>query len=553
MKSKRTISLALLFVFLVSSTAVAAVTPPGTLPITDEPAELNIMVSGYTNYDLNPEVNTGMQWLQDVTGVKLNLDIVTGDDAKTSLLLSLAGDVLPDAYWGYAWSFAELQKYGMDEGAFIPMNDLIEEYCYYFKEVIDDNPTLFESMKLPDGNIYGIPDVNVCFHCSVSNKMWVNKNWMETLGLEVPQTLDEFYDMLVAFRDGDPNGNGIKDEIPMSGSVDGWNTRVYTWVLNAFTPYYPQGSSYKMYLDDGVVKSAVSGDDYREGLRYLKKLYDDGLLDPAALTQYNSDLVTLCNGEDAVVGCVPAGHSQVFLDANNYDRYSAYTTIPPREGPGGRRAVAYEDYSVANGANFVITESCRNPELAMRFVDYMFSKEYTLNNGSGLEGIAWEKLPEDTDLTTYDGSKAYCKMLDAANAAEGISAGLITDRINLRPVNYCADFFYSWKAVDHENLDVYLSQNIDYLLYDESMKVIDYADREHLLPKVMFFSSEDQEELTQLYTIADNYIQSCQVAFINGEMDLDADWQTYLDTLSSGGFDRCIELIQTAYDALQAR
>ena len=137
MKSKRTISLALLFVFLVTSTAVAAVTPPGTLPITDEPAELNIMVSGYTNYDLNPEVNTGMPWLQDVTGVKLNLDIVTGDDAKTSLLLSLAGDVLPDAYWGYAWSFAKLQKYGMDEGAFISMNDLIEEYCYYFKEVID--------------------------------------------------------------------------------------------------------------------------------------------------------------------------------------------------------------------------------------------------------------------------------------------------------------------------------------------------------------------------------------------------------------------------------
>src|SRR5699024_41996 len=90
-----------------------------------------------------------------------------------------------------------------------------------------------------DGNIYSLPVVNECYHCSVPNKFWINKTWLDNLGLEMPTTLDEFYDVLVAFRDQDANGNGDpNDEIPFAGDYkDGWLTNGDRFIMNCFTYY----------------------------------------------------------------------------------------------------------------------------------------------------------------------------------------------------------------------------------------------------------------------------------------------------------------------------
>ncbi len=86
-------------------------------------------------------------------------------------------------------------------------------------------PQVKSLITLLDGKIYGLPHINDCYHCSMSQKMWVYKPWLDKLGLKVPETTDEFEAMLKAFKEKDPNGNGKADEIPLSG------TRYVEWRL----------------------------------------------------------------------------------------------------------------------------------------------------------------------------------------------------------------------------------------------------------------------------------------------------------------------------------
>ena len=66
-----------------------------------------------------------------------------------------------------------------------------------------------------DGHIYTIPFINTSATGKMGFKQWINTKWLETLGMEIPTTVEEFKEVLIAFRDEDPNGNGEKDEIPL--------------------------------------------------------------------------------------------------------------------------------------------------------------------------------------------------------------------------------------------------------------------------------------------------------------------------------------------------
>ena len=96
--------------------------------------------------------------------------------------------------------------------------------------------------------------------------MWINKTWLENLGLEMPTTTEEFENVLKAFKDQDPNGNGVADETPLSGSITGWNTGVENPLLCAFLYNDGSSSSYRVNLEDGKVSFAPSMDKFKEGL-----------------------------------------------------------------------------------------------------------------------------------------------------------------------------------------------------------------------------------------------------------------------------------------------
>ena len=263
--------------------------------------------------------NVVFQLLKEYTNIDINLITVPSQDGKEKLNLLLNSGDYPEVIMGIGLSSQDLENYGVQEGILMPLNDLIDQYAPRIAEQLAEHPNWKVDMTCSDGNIYAIPAVDSAGvgHVNCAMKYWINEQWLANLGLKMPETTEEFKNVLLAFKNDDPNGNGIADEIPLSGCINSWNADPYLFLLNAFgyfdTNYY--------YLKDGKFNSILDQEYLKKGLAYMNDLYSEGLIDPAAFTQDNSQLTALGNNADIdILGCSPAGHVGMRLDSNNVER-----------------------------------------------------------------------------------------------------------------------------------------------------------------------------------------------------------------------------------------
>ena len=133
--------------------------------------------------------------------------------------------------------------------------------------------------------IYGYDRTNTREYLKA--RFFINTAWCETLGMDEPTTLDEMYEYLKAVKEGDPNGNGVADEIPMGGSYSYDPYSLLTLPLTAYgyTLSYGNNSIYVDVTDDGEVFFVPTAEHFKDALAWLKKLYDEELLDPEYFTQ----------------------------------------------------------------------------------------------------------------------------------------------------------------------------------------------------------------------------------------------------------------------------
>lgn len=149
---------------------------------------------------------------EEKTNVKIKFTLPESTtDQEQALSLAVASKNMSDIIRGYSRS--TFVKYGM-QGAFMPLNDLIDKYAPNYKKFLEENPDVKKYTTASDGNIYYIPFVQ---DGETSTGWFIRQDWLDKLGIKQPETIDEFYNAMVAFRDGDPNGNGKKDEVPIFG------------------------------------------------------------------------------------------------------------------------------------------------------------------------------------------------------------------------------------------------------------------------------------------------------------------------------------------------
>jgi putative aldouronate transport system substrate-binding protein len=516
------------------------VTPAGEFPIVTQPTTLRILLSSGANVaDYN--TNDYTQWLEEKTGVDLQIEVVTSSDAQTKLNLALASGDLPDILLGFPVTPSLLSQQGA-EGTFLALNDLMEEYGVETKRVFyEERPHLLPLNMSPDGNLYGLPEINECFHCFLSQKLWVYKPWLDTLGLEVPKTTDEFEAMLIAFKEQDPNGNGIADEVPFSGSVEGqggWHNSVDQNLMNAFL-FYDRIQHDRLLLIDGQIQAAYAQPEYREGLRYLNRLYSQGLIDPNALIQDNNALMQLGSQMDPhLLGAVSGGWmgtytiAQTLAQGGEMDNWIA---IPPLAGPEGVQLAAYAPWGFSVG-RCVITNKAANPAVAFRLCDLMYSHEATMRNVFGVEDVDWVTPPEGEP--SIDGGQAAYRTLG------NWDADITTTHWRQSGMTYrTSEFRLSQSAVD---------QFVEVPLYEASNEMLPYAPPiEDLIPPLTF-PDDAARELTEIQLAVKTYVDEMQTRFITGDANIDAEWDTYLATLDAQGLPRLLEIYQTAYDAQMA-
>lgn len=530
-----------------ATAAAAEATPAGEFPLTTEPVTLTVFAPSIPTI-VNLETNAFTQWYEAHTGVHLEWITAPQSNANEVLNLMLAGGDLPDMILGMGVRPEIEEMYGTTEHMFLPLNDLIDQYAPNLKQILAQRPEILDTITATDGNIYGLPSIQDCYHCMYAQKMWINQDWLHTLGLNMPETVDEFYEVLVAFRDRDPNGNGKQDEIPLLAAkeTDGWYQSATGFLLNAFV--YDSGiyAQVKDYVTaEGKVDSAINKDGYREGLRYLHKLYAEGLLYPESLTMNSESVKALALNEEELVGAAPAGHPAMFLDiVTNPERYRHYTAVPPLQGPDGTRQATCFPYSSIEGGEFIITTANKHPEISMRWADDFYSYTTGMRRSWGEEGVAF-RAAEPGEVGLDGKTPALFKTLVPFDEQAQ------NEHWSWLGVEYVDSALWNGINVTTPDMDLYSPEGFEKLLWVETeAKYEPYRTEQYSeLPKLRL-GSDENDELAMLQVQLKNYIEACRADFIIGNLSLEHDWETYIETLENLGLSRYLELKQDAYDAL---
>ncbi|NHN33977.1 ABC transporter substrate-binding protein [Paenibacillus agricola] len=518
------------------SATASNVAPVGQFPIVKDKITLKVAIKGSSLVE-DMKTNGYTKWLEEKTNVHVDWTILDEKSSKEQLNLLLAGGSLPDVIMNLDVSPEQQMIYG-EQGVFVSLTDLIEKYGENTKKIFSEMPEAKSAVTAPGNKIYTLPYINDCFHCSLDFKMYVYKPWLDKLGLKEPTTLDEFYNMLKAFKEKDPNGNGKADEIALIGGAGSTATKsqVDVFLMNSFI--YDDGFK-RMTVNNGKVDVAYNKPEWKEGLKYLNKLYKDGLLDRQSFTIDKAGLKTIAENPDiAIGGAIPAhSPSDITIVEGKSGRWLDYQPIAPLKGPNGVQKATWLAYDkVSNGkGQFIITNANKNQEATMRWADAMYTFEAALYSNFGVEGSSWEKA-KPGDLGR-DGAPASYRLL--------IPYGRVQNENWAQyGLNYRTDKdYYAGQAVlklpDKEKM-----------YYDITKKNYDpYKPKlEEIVPPI-FFSPAESQQLADLDKTINDFVVSNIALFTTGDQDIDKGWDNYIATLEKMNLKKYIEIYQKALDA----
>jgi putative aldouronate transport system substrate-binding protein len=523
-----------------------ATEPQQTFPLVSEPTTLRVLVPS------NPTVqdfatNEFTAWFEEWTGVTVEWEVVpaaTPAERDASLNLRLASGDYPDVLLNFYPTPTVTQIYGQ-QGVFQNLNDLIAEHGVFTKRAFEEYPSAQVAATASDGNIYALPQVNDCFHCSMSQKLWINQEFMKTLGLEMPTTTEDYAEVLRQFLAGDPNGNGEADELPLSGSTIVWHGFLDEYFMNSFI-YHP-GNKLRLVVMDGQVTPIYAQDAWREGIKFLAGLFAEGLIDPEALTRDRDQLRAIGDGggtDTARIGSVPAGWFGEFTsyDPQGVGLWAQYTTTPPLEGPGGVRWAGFNPYGSSSNGAFIITDRCENPELAFKWADALGHIEATTRSIHGVKGRDWDWANEG-DIG-INGEQAIWKS--------------ISDIANVPSQNaHWSQAGPSFRSNDYR-LGQYVPEeiaefDIEVILYNQTNEnYLPYAQPEEMTLPPLYFSEDQAQFVAEVTPTIEAYVDETFARAISGQIDIEAEWENYVSSLEAMGLSQFVAAHQEVYDAAQS-
>ncbi len=513
--------------------------------VAEAPVTLKLAVIGDPAIE-NWETNAYVLWLEEQTGYDLTFDVIPEEGASEKLGLILASGEYPDIFLSVGVSDANITKYGIEEKLFLPLNDLIDTHGVNIKKLFEEFPGARPLMTQLDGEIYSLPDVNICYHCSLRQKYWINEQWLTTLGLEKPTTTDEFYNVLVAFRDKDPNGNGQQDELPMIANYDdGWHTNSDSFIMNAFT-YYPLNlrkaitsgaEAFGLYLDNGkVVTNLGDVEGMKAGLSFIAKLVAEGLFYEGSFSQNTA--ANMIQGEGGTVGGSAGGYAQ-FVQTGS-DAYKMYDYLLPLKGPNGQQNMTSFPHEGVGGNRFVISAKTEHPVEALKLADLMYSFDATIRGYHGVYGENW--TDPDEGAVGLDGKPALYKVLTPWQDVNVQNNNVLQYTISLRD-----SAFRNGVQTDLANTDKRSGDGLEIWLAEATNEYAPFADYAKSIPPLKF-DSATLEELGLLSTELSSFIKEGITAFMTGANSVD-NYESWLQEARDLGLDQLIGYYQAAYDA----
>jgi len=507
------------------------------------------------------ETNKSTLIIEEKFGVDLVFEVYTAADFTDKLNVMInGGDKLPDIIFGQgtATGLNSMTAAWAASGAFLELSDFYAnpDYAKYINMAIEHEGFNFvDTMRDADGNVWGLPKYYPSTHDSTGIRGWINTEYAKACGFEeMPKTTEEFFELCKAFAAaGDLNGNGIDDEAVFSGykKIDQY------WFKYLMSPFAYAWDDKFMDVKDGVLEFSYTTDGWKEGLKYIKQFFDEGLIDTTILTQDSAAYKAVAYDPSMPVLCefyyMPRMVGKDDLETQLCQL--AYTYVPALEGPSGVAEAYYKDQIAYNGG--MITVDCENPEAAFIIMDYLCSQEMSIRNRWGEEGENWDfwenvdesKLPDGMTVEQMKAANSdKATFLDYGNASYWAQGNPQNDGYMLEGPSIHFNDFQGRIMGDPEGENELQAAQSRWNIMQPKMWEDMLAFKPDETIVTLPSTSEETEAIAELDAVISSYWKLAAANFITGAWDIDKDWSTYLSELEEMGVKDLLALYQTAFD-----
>lgn len=504
-----------------------------------EKTVLTGMISYPPSTESEPNNRTIFKRLQEQTNVEIDWTAIQSDQWPDKISLNMSDpNKLTDFIFSAGFTDSNLLKYA-DYGAIIPLEQYIDAYMPNLKSVFDKYPEYRTMCTDVNGHIWALPWIEQLGSGktaiqTIGNMSFINKKWLDFLGLEIPETVDEFEQVLTAFRD---HASELQEEFGIEGSIIPMSCIVNNGdqdpaiLINGFGEGYgdPDKDRHIAVTDDQKVICTAIQEGYKKGIQWLHTLYEKKLIDPEAFTQEWSTYVS--KGKSGRYGVCFS------WDVGNIDNLKDWVPLPVLTAD--TRNLTPQNGSFTSGfdrGRCVVTSVAENPALVCAWLDQMYAPLQSPQNNWGTYG-------EDDDFDIFE----MGKNADGEDMLRHAPLG------DASPVEVReAESVGGPLAILDEYYDVYVT------CPDDAQYRLDWIEEyytpdmhtEYVYPNI-FMSRDDTETLSNLQADIQKAINAKKADWImNGFTD--ADWEKYLKDLEAYGLSEYLELFQRYLDAYYA-
>lgn len=421
----------------------------------------------------------------------------------------------------YGWNYYPGGLKGAyEDGIAIELNDVIDQYMPNFKAWIEENPDTAKKIRTDDGIYYAIPATTSDPAMGCVFGWYVRQDVMEDLGLEMPTTIDEWHDALVTMKEK----LGIA---PIAGVAESLNSGAF---LNAYAPSI-NNSYYSIDAETGEVVYTPATDGYKKYLSTLAQWYEEGLIDKDIATNDNAAVKAKIMSGDAVIGFGYAGSAlqTITMEAQEENPDFVLAAIPGCAAAEGEEILycsADATYGAGGTGYAVITTACEDVEAAARYLDWLFSEEGILISNFGIEGETYtmvDGVPTYTDeiINNPDG-KSIAEALQTYVRSMSMFPGVQT-------LEYLQGYYQlenakaaptTWGAYGSTEYEV----------------------------TGLSYTTEESEALSTIAANIGTEMSESRIKFVIGTLDIDTEWDAYVERLNSLGLEEAVEISQAAYE-----
>lgn len=474
-------------------------------------------------YDLNdvPDYarsNYYFERLQEETGIGLELiGAASGPyDTTQEFLLLLASGEYPDMFICNWVSFPGGPTVAMSDG-YIQSLDDYADWLPNLNQYLADNPDINRMIRTDAGELYSAPWLRQ-EGTDVETGLVVRKDWLDQVNLDVPTTIDELHDVLVAFK------NNVGVTTPLTFELR------WLWLETASASLSsPYNCVYPFFVEDNTVKFGPLEEGYKEFISTMASWYAEGLLDTDIASVDKSTVqAKFANGE-AGVSIQQSGnvHNCVKVLSEASDKYEVVAIPSLVKNKGDKPGFSHYRLTFDGGFAITMSTQTKHPEEVCRFMDYLFSKEGAYLSNYGTEGVSYE----------VDAQGNFVKFLDAVEAAP-----------NGDSPSTARSYFARYSNWPHrgERMDYY---DPDYIKVVKNTWTAEME--KHAMPPITH-TLEENTVIAAKYSTLDTYCRESITKFILGTSPM-SDWDKFIEEIKKLGVEEILALKQAAYDRYQER